>query len=219
MKKLLITTMAAVLVGCAQAVAQESKKLTKPDNNSVQMTLTDALWKRHSTWQHSDLPVSDEELGYVLWAASGINRPESGRITAPSAINAQDIVVYVCRAEGTYLYNVAEHSLDRINDKDLRKACCGRDPKPGAAPVILLLVSDLNKFGRGDTPSTRTMASLDAGYVSQNICLMCTALDLNTVPRMTMDAETIKKELGLSDLQLPLLNHPISKPAQTGHGE
>ena len=197
-------------VACTTADARETIKLDKPDA-TVTMTLVDALWQRHSTWQHTDKPVSDTELGYVLWAASGINRPEDGRITAPSAINAQDIVVYACRADGTYRYNVADHTLDRVNNKDLRKACCGPDPKPLVAPVILLLVSDMSKFG-SDRPTVRTMGALDTGYVSQNICLMCTALNLNTVPRMTMDAETLRAELGLTDMQQPLLNHPISKP-------
>ena len=206
-----IIVVTVMLAACTQSVAQDSVQLPKPGND-VKMSLVDALWKRHSTRQHPATPITDKELGYLLWAASGINRPDDGRLTVPSAINAQDIAVYVCRADGTFLYNVAKHSIDRVNDKDLRKACCGNDNKPETAPIILLLVSNLEKFGSNQTPRTKTMASIDAGYVSQNICLMCTALNLNTVPRMTMDYEVLTAELGLSDMQLPLLNHPISKP-------
>lgn len=202
--------MAIAFAICHSAAAQRGEKLPIPGKD-VKMTLVDALWKRHSTRKHSAKPVSDKELGYLLWAASGINRPADGRLTVPSAINAQDIVLYVCRAEGTYRYDVKEHSLERVNDKDLRKACCGRDTSPAEAPIMLLLVSDLDKFGARN-PRARDMALADVGYVSQNICLMCTALDLNTVPRMTMDSETLQKELGLSDRQLPLINHPVSKP-------
>ena len=98
-----------------------------------------------------------------------------------------------------------------MNDKDLRKACYGRDPQSESSQIMLLFISDLNKFG-GNSPFARTMAPLDAGSVSQNICLMFTELNLNTVSRMTMDYEMLKAELGLDNLQLPLLNHPISKP-------
>jgi hypothetical protein len=35
-----------------------------------------------------------KDISDLLWAANGINRPESGKRTAPSARNAQDIDVY-----------------------------------------------------------------------------------------------------------------------------
>ena len=208
MKKLIAITFAFAMTLCV--TAQETIALPAPDK-SLSMTLMEALQQRHSTWTHTDKPISEVELSTVLWAASGINRPESKRITAPSAINAQDIKVYVLRADGTFLYNVEKHQLDRVNGNDLREAACGRDPKPKTAPVILLLVSNLSKFGR-DGESVRTMGAIDSGYVSENICLACTALGLNTVPRMTMNHQQLKEGIGLGDNQLPLLNHPISKP-------
>ena len=209
MKKFIFATLATAMTMCS--TAQETVTLPAPDK-SLGMTLMEALQQRHSTWTHTDKPVSDAELSTVLWAASGINRPESKRITAPSAINAQDIMVYALRADGTYLYNVEKHQLDKVNDKDLREAACGRDQKPKEAPVILLLVSDLSKFGGRSGEAVRTMATVDAGYVSENICLVCTALGLNTVPRMSMDHQALKEALELDDTRLPLLNHPISKP-------
>lgn len=209
MKKQILMAMAIAMTSCS--IAQEATiELPTPDK-TLSMTLMEALQQRHSTWKHTDKPVTDAELSTVLWAASGINRPDEGRITAPSAVNAQDIQVYVMRRDGTYLYNVQKHQLDKVSDKDLREAVCGRDPQPKPAPIMLLLVSDLNKFG-GDSDFARAMAPLDAGYVSENICLVCTALGLNTVPRMTMNQRVLKEELHLSDIQLPLLNHPISKP-------
>jgi hypothetical protein len=38
-------------------------------------------------------------LANLLWAAFGINRPESGHRTAPSAMNRQEIDVYVITAK------------------------------------------------------------------------------------------------------------------------
>ena len=210
MKKIAFTLFSCAIALCS--VAQKTTiELPAPDK-TLKMTLMEALQQRHSTWTHTSKPVSDEELSTILWAASGINRPESGRLTAPSAINAQDIQVYVMRKEGTYLYNVKKHQLDKVNDKDLREAVCGRDAKPKTAPIMLLLVSNMDKFGNRSDEAKRTMATVDAGYVSQNICLACTALGLNTVPRLTMDKPTLVKELELSDSQMPLIDHPISKP-------
>lgn len=205
MRKALLILSVLMLTNCTQA---QKIQLPAPDK-SLPMTLMEAFQNRHSTWQHSDAPVSDQDLSTILWSAIGINRPEEGRITAPSAVNAQDIIVYVMRADGTYLYDNKENALVRVSKKDLRAAVCGNDPKPRTAPIMLLIVSDLNRFG-GDSRFARDMAPLDAGYVSENICLACTALGLNTVPRMTMDRAVLQKELNLTDIQLPLLNHPIS---------
>ena len=71
--------------------------------------------------------------------------------------------------------------------------------------VNLILVStkdnermDNNRYG-----------GVDAGYVSQNIYLACTALGLHTVARAMMDKEAVKRELKLADTSIVLLNHPI----------
>ena len=47
------------------------------------------------------------------------------------------------------------------------------------------------------------------GYSSQNICLMCAALGLKTVPRAMMNKEGVAKALGLNEQQILELNHPI----------
>lgn len=176
--------------------AQDNIQLPKPsmDNN---VTLMQSLQNRHSSREFADMDIPDDVLSTVLWAACGINRPESGKITAPSAINAQDIVVYVVRKDGTYRYEPKENALAKVSNKDLRPLVAGRQSFAADAPISLVLVSDHSKFPgqMPDEPKAR-MGLIDAGYVSENICLICSALGLNTVPRMTMDTDALKKELG-----------------------
>ena len=50
-----------------------------------------------------------QDLSDMLWAANGINRPYEGKRTAPSAMNAQDIDIYVLMESGIYLYDPREH--------------------------------------------------------------------------------------------------------------
>lgn len=50
---------------------------------------------------------------------------------------------------------------------------------------------------------------MDAGYVSQNIYLACTALGMKTVARAMMDYYTLKQELNLAPTSYLELNHPI----------
>ena len=204
MKKM--TTLALALLVAGSAMAQDVK-LPAPDKN-VKMTLMDALQQRASVREYSDKAIDDATLSQVLWAACGINRPDSKRITAPSAINAQDIQVYVVRQDGAYLYLPESHSLRKVSDKDLRKDVAGFQEFAATAPVSLVLVSDRAKFGNHNRGADK-LSAMDSGYVSENICLICTALGLATVPRASMNDEVLRTELGLTQQQITLLNHPI----------
>ena len=188
-------------------MAQNTKKLPEP-NKKVKMTLYEALQQRHSTRDFSDKNVDESKLSQLLWAAVGINRP-NGNLTAPTAVNAKDISVYVCTKDGAWLYMAKENSLRRVSFKDLRSAVAGNQKFSETAPISLVLVTDNAKLNGTNNEGPTLMGAVDAGYVSQNICLACEALGLATVPRATMDANTLKKELKLSETQHAVLNHPI----------
>ncbi len=195
-------------------MAQNSILLPKPSMDN-KVTLMHALQDRHSTREYADKQIPDDVLSTVLWAACGINRPSEGKITAPSAINAQDILVYVVRKDGTYLYQPKDNSLLKVSSKDLRSVVAGRQSFAASAPVSLVLVSNHNKFPQQIPNEAKVrMGVVDAGYVSENICLACSALGLNTVPRMTKDTETLKKELSLDDSYDLVLNSQIGYPKE-----
>lgn len=203
-----------MLLAATSCNAQDNIQLPKPsmDNN---VTLMQALQNRHSTREYADKQISDDVLSNVLWSACGINRPGEGKITAPSAINAQDILVYVVRQDGVYLYQPKSNSLQKVSNKDLRTAVAGRQSFAATAPISLVLVSNHNKFPQQMPNEAKTrMGVVDAGYVSENICLACSALGLNTVPRMTMDTEALKKKLGLDGNYDLVLNSQIGYPKE-----
>lgn len=206
MRKLL--TLALMMMLSTSMMAQSVQQLPAPkfDKKSSSMSLVDVLQKRESVREYAADPLTDQELSNILWGACGINRPESKRLTAPSAVNAQDIIVYVCRADGAWRYDAQQNTLTRITELDLRKAVAGRQPFAANAPVCLLLVSDLSKL-RGN----REYGAMDAGYVSENIYLICTAMGLKTVARAMMERDALVRELGLNDSQVPMLNHPIGR--------
>ena len=206
-KTSIFTAMSFVAVAVVAAGQSDTRSLPAP-TKSAKMTLMESLQQRHSVRDFSDKAVSDADLSELLWAACGINRPDTKKITAPSAINAQDILVYVCTKDGAWLYVPDGNSLQKVSDKDLRSAVAGRQEAVAVAPVSLVLVSDRTKFG-DRAKGADVMGAIDAGYVSQNICLACTALGLATVPRMTMDKETLAKELHLDENKTLLINHPV----------
>ena len=199
----------ALMIGVG-AFAQDVIRLPQPkwdDNNGGKATLVEVLKNRRSEREYSKEALSDQVLSNVLWAACGINRPAEKKITAPSAINAQDVIVFVCRSDGAFRYDALNNTLIKVSSKDLRKDVAANQAFSAVAPVSLVLVSDLNKFR---SPRAE-LGAMDAGYVSENICLICTAMGLKTVPRATMNKEVLAKELGLIDNQILELNHPIGK--------
>ncbi|MBQ9636954.1 MAG: SagB/ThcOx family dehydrogenase [Prevotella sp.] len=203
-----ITFFAVAMLMSISVMAQDKIQLPTPqfDGHSAEATLVDVLRQRQSEREYSAEDLSLQELSNVLWAACGINRPESKRITAPSAINGQDIIVFVCRADGAWRYDAEPNTLTRVSSLDLRRAVAGRQEFAAAAPVSLVLVSDISRVH-----NNRELGAMDAGYVSENIYLACTAMGLKTVARATMERDALVRELGLGDAQVPMLNHPVGK--------
>jgi nitroreductase len=124
--------------------------------------------------------LSAQELSNLLWAAFGINRPETGQRTAPSAMNSQEIDLYVALPAGLYLYEAKPNQLAPVVAGDLRNKTSGQ-PYIKDAAVVLIYVADLTRFGT-TKPDTRSFyASFDAGCICQNVYLFCASAGLATV--------------------------------------
>ena len=203
MKKVILFVLALTWMGSMQA--QEVISLPQPEVSKLSMTLGEALQQRRSERQYSDKEISQQTLSTLLWAACGVSDAKTGKITAPSAINMQDVKVYVCSKDGVCLYDAKANTLTKVSGKDLREAIAGRQAFAKAAPISLVLVSTKDS----DRAPNDKFGAMDAGYVSQNIYLACTALGLKTVARATMDFDTLKRELNLADTSYLELNHPI----------
>lgn len=204
MKKAILFLIILMIMGNLQA--QDVISLPQPEVSKLSMSLGDALSLRRSERKYTDREISTQTLSTLLWAACGISDPKTGKITAPSAVNMQDIKIYVCTKDGVCLFNAKDNLLIKVSDKDLRDAIAGRQSFAKTAPVSLVLVSTKDSER---APNDR-YGAMDAGYVSQNIYLACTALGLKTVARATMDFDTLKRELNLADTSYLELNHPIS---------
>lgn len=195
-----------LVLSVAASAADKVIKLPKPNLNRAG-TVMKALSERQSTREYASKALSLADLSDLLWAANGINRPESGKRTAPSALNKQDVDVYVVLPEGSYLYDAQSHQLTLVSEGDHRDAVAGGQTFVKTAPVSLVLVSDVSRFG--DAIQNQLVGAMDAGIVSQNISLFCANAKLATVPRGSMDAAQLKKVLKLKDSQIPMLNHPV----------
>ena len=204
-------------LGLAQAQELQTIKLNEP-NKKRGLPMMEALSVRASVRDWSPQEVALQDLSDLLWAANGINRPDSKKRTASSAQNAQDVDIYVFLEDGVYLYDAAGQALVPVAAGDHRQevvappagppgAKPGTPPTP--APVLIVLVSDVSRF-RGGTPELKKeWGAIDTGIVSQNIALFCAATGLATRPRASMDRDKIRALLKLKDTQFPMLNHPV----------
>lgn len=221
----LAVSLAVLLLGPALSLAsaQELKTIKLSDPNKTRgLPVMEALAKRASVRDWSDKDLSLQDLSDLLWAANGINRPD-GRRTAPSAMNAQDVDIYVFMKDGAYKYDAAAHALLPIVAGDYRltvtpprmpgaKPESKPGPPPTPAPVLLVLVTDTGKFRMGETEMKLRIGALDVGIVSGNIGVFCAGTGLATRPRGSMDTAKIKELLKLTETQYPLLNHPVGYP-------
>ena len=197
-----------LVVSTAVFAADKVVKLPEPNINRSG-TVMKAFSKRQSTREYAIKALSMGDLSDLLWAANGINRKDSGKRTAPSALNKQDIAVYVVLPEGSYLYDANSHQLDLVAEGDYRALVAGGQDFVNSAPLSLVLVSDLSLFGDPTSLHCQLTGAMDAGIVSENIALFCASANLATVPRATMDTDQLKSVLKLKEGQMPLLNNVV----------
>ncbi|NLE35768.1 MAG: SagB/ThcOx family dehydrogenase [Bacteroidales bacterium] len=205
----LVLTMLITLTINGQAL--QDIRLNNPDMDRG-LTIMKAFGNRASATSFNSMELSLQDLSDLLWATNGINRPESGKRTAPTAVNAQDVDVYVLMKSGAYLYDARTNSLKGVAPGDNRKLVSDRQTTFANAPVMIVLVSDISRFRGDDNERKLSWAAMDAGIVSQNVSLFCAGAGLVTRPRASMDIEGLKKLLSLSATQYPLLNNPVGYP-------
>lgn len=165
-----------------------------------------ALKDRATTREFSTKDIPLQQLSNLLWAADGINRPETNGRTAPSGRNKQEIDIYVALKSGVYLYDYNNSALKKIISEDIRSIIGVKDFVK-VAPVNLLYVADYNKMG--SDKSSRPSTAVDAAYISENVYLFCASENLATVVLGSINANSIAKKIQLKDYQEVMFAQPV----------
>jgi SagB-type dehydrogenase family enzyme len=212
LKKLLIALIIISFV-IINLKAGEDNMVKLPDpQKQGGMPLMEALNKRKTIRDFKNKKLSEQTLSNLLWAAFGINRPNSEKRTAPSAVNWQEIEIYVSSKSGVYLYNAQQHALEKILDKDVREQTGTQDFVDDAA-INLVFVADYTKMGEDMTDEAKKFYSwCDTGYISQNVYLFCASEGLATVVRGMVDREQLRKIINLKDHQRIVLAQTVGYP-------
>jgi SagB-type dehydrogenase family enzyme len=147
----------------------------------------------------------------VLWAANGINRPETGGRTAPSVLNAQEISVYVALPSGVYLYEPKSHALNLIRGVDARRVT-GYQEFVDEAPVELIFVADPSRNRLVPSALRSIYAAVSAGAMCQNVYLYSASAGLVTVARGWFDRSALAEALALKKGQQIVLAQTVGYP-------
>ena len=202
MSKLSIIIPLAIFL-CAAAAARDLSPATLPaPQTSGGRPLMQVLKDRTSQREFAPEPLPTQVLSNLLWAAWGVNRPESGKRTAPSAMNRQEMDVYVAGADGVYLYDAKEHRLKPVVAGDLR-ALTGTQAYVGTAPLNLVYVSRGGDAAGG---------GIQAGLISENVYLFCSSEGLATVVRGSINREPLAKAMKLGSDQKIVLAQSVGYP-------
>lgn len=189
MKPIVIASMLSVM--SLSGVASDIE-LPQPQKSGG-MPLMEALSKRQSTREFStEKRLTTQQLSDLLWAACGFNRED--KLTIPTALNKQEITVYVITPEGAWLYVAKENKLEQVTDKDIRDYAAAQEYAK-KAPLNIAIVSDKALMPHD------IFAGTDAGAVMQNIYLWCASNEIGTVTRGSFDNEGLAKALNLKDSQ------------------
>lgn len=210
-----ISHLILVLLAAAAACPAEDLKaivLPAPDTAGGK-PLMQALKNRQSAREFSSEKLSLATLSNLLWAAWGINRPDSGKRTAPSASNREEIDIYVATADGLYLYEAKEHQLQPMLAADLR-AQTGTQAYVATAPLNLVYVADFAKMGSESSEDKIFYSACDTGFIAQNVYLFSASEGLATVVRASLDRSALAKAMKLRPEQHITLAQSVGYPAK-----
>ena len=169
-----------------------------------------ALQQRHSTREYLDRPIPKQMLSDLLWAAFGINRP-SGDRTAPYWRHVMVIDLYLALHDGVWFYEPCSHTVRLHLPDDIRRQT-GHQDFVATAALNLIYVAHGERMTDVSPEERRLYASVDAGFIGQNVYLFCASERLATVFRGAVDYAKLARTLRLPDQQFVTFAQTVGYP-------
>jgi nitroreductase len=173
--------------------------------------LIETLKLRRSIREYADRPLPPQVLSDLLWAAFGVNRP-SGDRTAPYWRHVMVIDVYAALADGVWLYDPKLHRLEQRLPNDIR-AQTGTQDFVGSAPLNLIYVAHGERMTDISAEERRLYASVDTGFIGQNVYLFCASEGLATVFRGSVDTRKLAATMRLDEGQFVTFAQSVGYPS------
>jgi nitroreductase len=213
-REMMATTAGLSLIGLLGAStahsANEPISLPAPRKTGG-MPVMQALANRRSVREYAARELDAQTMSDLLWAAFGVNRPESGDRTAPSWRHSIETDIYVCTAAGVFAYEPKPHALRSVLATDIR-AKSSAMVFVRTAPVVLIYTADLARMADAPREQQVPMAQVDSALIAQNVYLFSASAGLGTVVLGTVEREGLHKRLGLGEAQIVTFVQPVGYP-------
>ena len=194
----------------AASLHQQAIMDLPPPRKSGGMPLISALQARHSTREYLDRPIPKQMLSDLLWAAFGINRP-SGDRTAPYWRHVMVIDLYLALHDGVWFYEPSSHTVRLHLPDDIRRQT-GHQDFVATAALNLIYVAHGERMTDVSPEERRLYASVDSGFIGQNVYLFCASERLATVFRGAVDYAKLARTLRLPDQQFVTFAQTVGYP-------
>ena len=180
------------------------------------LTVVEALKRRRSIRSFSRKPLSIDELAFLLWASTGVQRVERGYAfrTAPSAGALYPIETYLIanNVEGLeralYHYNVETHALEELRSGDItgeiaqaalaQKMCV-------TAPVVFIWTAIFERMKWKYAQRAYRYVYIEAGHVAQNLALAATSVGLGSCQIGAFFDNEVNQMLGVDGVKESVL--------------
>jgi len=177
---------------------REIVTLPKP-NLKGSMPLEQTIAARRSHRDFSSQVLTLEQIGQLAWAAQGQDTKSKYR-NVPSAGATYPLELFVVTEQGIFHYLLAEHSLEKLIDQDLRSvlasAAWGQEFIE-AAPLTLVFAAEFPRTTRRYGQRGIRYVYMEAGHAAQNVHLQAEALGLGSVAVGAFDDASVSKVLSL----------------------
>lgn len=144
--------------------------------------LMETIGERKTIREFKAQNVDDQTLSEILWVAFGISH--DGKRTIPTAMNQQNLKVYVVRNDGAWLYDAAENSLTQVTAENLQPLFATQDFMKDV-PVNLVYVGSDEKY-----------SPMHAGSAYQNVGLYAASKGMHSVVRGYFVTKALNLENG-----------------------
>lgn len=207
------------LACCTQSRAEGSGPVTKlpaPKQTST-LSLEEAIQRRRSVRELSNVALTDAEHAQLLWAAQGVTHRTMGLRAAPSAGALYPLEAYLVTKAGVFHYEPRTHELRQTMSADLRdslyKAALRQEPVRDA-PAVFVLAGVYQRTSKKYGTRAERYVHMEAGHAAQNLLLQAVALGLAAVPIGAFDDDEVQKALALPSAHRPLYLLPVGHPAR-----
>lgn len=189
------------------------------------MPLEEAIYRRRSHRDYSNVPLSLDQMTQILWSTHGITELAKwvGLRTIPSAGGLYPLEVYAVVREGgveglgagVYHYEPHDHTVEKVAEGDFSKelmAAAVDQPWVGDAAFTLVITAvpqrTIAKYGE------RSWQYLwqESGHAAQNVYLEAAALNLGTTVIGAFYEDEVRRILKASDEELPVYIATLGVP-------